>query len=50
MTDGVFETVAEIIEALKKCDPKAKVSVRGGLLSVVNLSDERVYLDVVKQE
>ncbi len=49
MVGGVFETVEELIEALKKCDPKAKVFVKGGLISVVHFSNEQVYLDVIKQ-
>ncbi len=45
---GVLKTVEEVIAVLKNCDPKAKVVVGDGRITVVEFS-RRIYLDVVKQ-
>lgn len=47
--DGTLETVEQFIEALQKCNPKAKVSVRepAVVMVVEEPGGKQVYLDVV---
>ena len=43
---GVIETIADLIKALQKCNPSAKVGVRGGLVTIDAVDKNHICLDI----